>query len=48
MCKMLHIAAACLMAAFAAASLIGLATAAPGQSSAKSACPHVVCIMTLY
>ncbi len=51
MSRYLHLAAACVFAAVAAASLVGLATAAPrdgAESAQKVDCAKTLCIMAIF
>ena len=49
MSKFIHLAAACIFAAVAAASLAGLATAAPQTVSGNAdECPMAVCLIALF
>ncbi len=49
MSKLFHIAAAGIFAAVAAASLIGLATAAPQMDTVEaSACAKTLCLLALF
>ena len=48
MSKLFHLAAAGVLAAFAAASLMSLAFAAPEKESGNNACDEVICMMALF
>lgn len=51
MSRFFHIAAAAVLAAVAAASLVGLATAAPGagrESAHHIECPRALCVMAIF
>lgn len=48
MSKLLHLAAAGILAAFAAASLMGLASAAPDNQAKAASCDKVICMLALF
>ena len=48
MSRLVHLAAAGVFAAIAAASLVGLATAAPQESAAAESCQATICLVSFF